>query len=140
MSEHPYGACLAPLEVAGAKSLASGELISCAQDCFRRVTACFPGELISCGGSETMLRGGPLRPQPVVLFDRAQYVSTGHAVPGHHVFILQIVIAFTSSAWVPVGAPRMWLLAIEHLVAIEYLGDRLAFIRRHDATPSWSCM
>src|SRR5271169_1082758 len=69
LSEHPYGACLSALEVARAKSLASGELISCAQDCFRRVKALFPGELISRGGSETMLGEEPLRPQSVVLSD-----------------------------------------------------------------------
>src|SRR5215470_10625561 len=82
LSEHPYGACLPALEVTGAKSLARGELVSCAQDCFRRVTACFPGQLISRGRGETMLREEPLRPQPVVLFCRAQHVSTGHSVPG----------------------------------------------------------
>src|SRR6187549_1900143 len=32
LSEHPYGACLPALEVTGVKSLAPGELISCAQD------------------------------------------------------------------------------------------------------------
>ena len=43
LSEHLYGACLAAFEVTGAKSLARGELISCAQDCFRRIAASFPG-------------------------------------------------------------------------------------------------
>src|SRR6476660_3115659 len=87
MSEHPYGACLTALEVTRAKSLARCELISCAQDCFRRVTAPLPGQLISRGGREAMLREEPLGPQSVVLFYRAQHVSTGHVVPGHHVFI-----------------------------------------------------
>src|SRR4029077_6790314 len=86
MSEH-YGACLTALEVTRAKSLASCELISCAQDCFRRVTAPFPGQFISRGGGEAMLREEPLRPQTVVLFYRAQHVSTGHVVPDRHVFI-----------------------------------------------------
>src|SRR5215470_7600001 len=86
VSEHPYGACLSALEVTGAKSLARGELISCAQDCFRRVTAFFPGQLISRRGGETMLREEALRTQSVVIFYRAQDVSTGDAIPGHHVF------------------------------------------------------
>ena len=34
-----------------------------------------------------MLREEPLRPQSVVLFYRAQHISTGHAIPGHHVLI-----------------------------------------------------
>src|SRR6478736_2723962 len=87
MSEHPYGACLTALEVTRAKSLASCELISCAQDCFRRVTAPFPRQLISRGRGEAMLREKPRRPQTVVLFYRAQHVSTRHVVPDHHVFI-----------------------------------------------------
>src|SRR5262249_22189802 len=89
LSEHPYGARLPALEVTGAKPLARGELVSCAQDRFRWVAAFFPGQLISRGGSETMLGEEPLRPQPVVLLYRAQHVSTRHAVPGHHGFILQ---------------------------------------------------
>src|SRR5262245_59839908 len=79
LSEHPYGACLPALEVTGAKSLARRELISCAQDRFRRVTVFLPGQLISRGRGETMLREELLRPQSVVLFYRAQHISTGHA-------------------------------------------------------------
>src|SRR6185503_13221025 len=61
LSEHPDGACLPALEVTGAKSLAPGELIGCAQDCFRRITASFPGELISRRRGEAMLGEEPLR-------------------------------------------------------------------------------
>src|SRR5262249_28830766 len=89
LSEHPYGACLPALEVTGTKALARGELISRAEDCLWRVTALFPGQLISRGGSKTIFREEPFRPQPVVLFYRAQHVGTGHAVPGHHGFILR---------------------------------------------------
>src|SRR5438876_4161916 len=42
LSEHPDGAGLPALEIAGGKALASGELISCAQDRLRRVTALPP--------------------------------------------------------------------------------------------------
>src|SRR5262245_17671074 len=86
LSEHPHGACLPALKITGAKSLARGELIGCAQDCFRRITASFPGQLISRGQGETMLGEEPLRPLPVVLFYRAHDVISGHVVPGHHVF------------------------------------------------------
>src|SRR4029078_11194105 len=100
LSEHPYGACLASLEVTGVKSLARGELISCAQDCFRRITAPFPGQHISRSRGETMLREEPLRPQSVVLFYRVQHVSTGHVFPGHHLFIPP------GSLWLPLSGPR----------------------------------
>src|SRR6476619_143037 len=84
MSEHLYGASLSALEVAGAKSWARGEFISRPQDCFRRIAASLPGQLISRGRSETVLREEPLRPQSVVLIYRPQHVSTGHVIPGHH--------------------------------------------------------
>src|SRR6476620_9065371 len=87
VSEHPYGTSLPALEVTRAETLARCELIGCAQDCFRRVTASFPSDLIGRGRGEAMLREEPLRPQPVVVVYRAQYVSTGDVVPGHHVFI-----------------------------------------------------
>src|SRR5262245_20083285 len=74
-------AALAALEITGAKTLARGELISCAQDRFRRVAASVPDQLICRGTGETMLGEEPLRPQSVVLLDRAQDVTAGHLAP-----------------------------------------------------------
>jgi hypothetical protein len=62
LSEHLDGARLSALEITGAESLARGELIGCAQDCFGRITASFPGELISRGGDKTVLGKESLRP------------------------------------------------------------------------------
>lgn len=56
------GARLSALEITGAESLARGELIGCAQDCFGRITASFPGELITPGGGKTVLGKESLRP------------------------------------------------------------------------------
>src|SRR2546427_13236489 len=67
------------LEITGGKALARGELISRAQDCFRRVTAFVPDQIVSRGRSESMRRA--LRPQSVVLLYRTQHVSMGHLVP-----------------------------------------------------------
>src|SRR5215475_5184884 len=78
--------------------------------------ALFPGQVICRGRGETMLREEPLRTQTVVLLYRPQHVSTGHAVSGHHVAFSTIVMACISSL-------RMRLLAMEHL------GDRLAFTK-----------
>src|SRR5262245_65783391 len=84
--ERSYGARLPALEVTGTKSLAGGELIGCAQDRLRRITAFFPGQLIGRRGGEPMRREEALRTQSVVIFHRAQDVRTGDAIPGHHVF------------------------------------------------------
>src|SRR5439155_5797521 len=64
--------------------LSRGELISCPQDCLVRVTAFIPNQLIAPGVAEAMLREEPIRPEPVVLTYGAQHLSTGHAVPRHH--------------------------------------------------------
>ena len=61
VSEHPYGACLSALEVTGAKSLARGELISCAQDRLVRVMAVIPYQVVTPARAETMLREEPYR-------------------------------------------------------------------------------
>src|SRR5260221_3802946 len=74
LSEHPYGAGLPALEITGGKALARGELISCAQDCFRRVTAFVPSQVISRGKGQTILRGESLLPPSVVLPHRPQHV------------------------------------------------------------------
>src|SRR5512133_3682937 len=81
LCEHLDGAGLPALEITGGKALARGELISHAQDCFRRVTAFVPDQIISRGRSESMRGEEPLRPQSVVLLYRAQHVSMGHLVP-----------------------------------------------------------
>ena len=62
LSEHLDGAGLPALEITGGKALARGELISRAQDCFRRVTAFVPDQIVSRGRSESMRREEPLRP------------------------------------------------------------------------------
>src|SRR6185437_14509036 len=95
LSQHRDGAGLPALEIAGAKALARGELIRCAQDCFRRVTAFVPDQVIGRGRAETMRREELLGLQPVVLLYRAQYVITGDAVPRHmgHRVLLGSVIA-----------------------------------------------
>src|SRR5437899_5200294 len=87
--EHSYGAGLAALEITGGKALAGGEFISGAQDCFRRVTAFVPDQVISRGRGETMLREELLRPEPIVLLYRAQHLSSCHVVPLHCHRVLQ---------------------------------------------------
>src|SRR5438874_483543 len=62
LSEDFDGAGLPALEITGGKALARGELISRAQDCFRRVTAFVRDQIISRGRSESMGREEPLRP------------------------------------------------------------------------------
>jgi hypothetical protein len=56
LSEHRDGTGLSALEIAGAQALARGELISRAQDGFRRITALVLDQFISRGRAETMLR------------------------------------------------------------------------------------
>jgi hypothetical protein len=60
--ENLDGAGLPALEITGGKALAGGELIGCAQDCFRWVKAFFPHQIVSRGRSESMRREEPLRP------------------------------------------------------------------------------
>src|SRR5262249_8789447 len=79
--EHRDGAALPALEIAGGKVLARGELISCAQDRFVRVTAFVPDQLITPARTETMRREEPFRPELVVFLYRAQHVITGHVCP-----------------------------------------------------------
>src|SRR5262245_3957329 len=61
LSEHLDGAGLPALEIAGGKALPRGELISRAQDRFRRITASIPDQVIRRGGSESMRREEPVR-------------------------------------------------------------------------------
>src|SRR2546428_2777808 len=75
-----------PLEITGAQPLSCGELISRPQDCLVRVRAFVPNQLIAPGIAEAMLREEPIRPESVVLTYGAQHLSTGHAVPCHHLF------------------------------------------------------
>src|SRR6266480_7195059 len=82
-SEHGDGAALPALEITGGQALAGGELISRAQDRFRRVTAFVPDQVVSRGLAETMFREERLRPEPVVVLYRAHHVFAGHVVPYH---------------------------------------------------------
>jgi hypothetical protein len=61
--------------------LARGELIRRTQDCFRRVNALVPNQVIRRGRAESMLGIEPLGPQLVVLPYRAHHVGMRHA-PG----------------------------------------------------------
>src|SRR5262245_5383490 len=61
LSEHLDRAGLPALEIAGGKALPRGELISRAQDRFRRITASIPDQVIRRGGSESMRREEPVR-------------------------------------------------------------------------------
>src|SRR6266516_346217 len=83
LSEHGDGAALPALEITGGQALAGGELISRAQDRFRRVTAFVPDQVISRGRAETMFSEERLRPEPVVVLYRAHHVIAGHVVPYH---------------------------------------------------------
>ena len=62
LSEHLDGAGLPALEISGGKALARGELISRAQDCFRRVKAFVPDQIVRRGRSESVRREEPVRP------------------------------------------------------------------------------
>src|SRR5262245_26677837 len=58
-----------------------------------------------------MLREEPLWPQLVVLFNCAQHFSTGHVVPGHHVFIppvrYELMRARKSRMIAAISGPRL---------------------------------
>src|SRR6516162_1011068 len=81
--EYGDGAVLPALEIAGGEALAGGELISGAQDRFRRVPAFAGDQVISGGWAETMLGEECHRSQPVVFLDRALHVIAGNGVPHH---------------------------------------------------------
>jgi hypothetical protein len=81
ISEHSYGASFSALEVTGTKPPARSELESYAQDCLRGVAAFVPDQLIRRRRGKTVLGVEPLRPQAVVLVDRAQHVVAVDAVP-----------------------------------------------------------
>jgi hypothetical protein len=76
LSQHPDSAGLPALEVTGGKALARGELVGCAEDRFRQVTALVPDQLVRPGRGETVRGEERLRPQPVVLLCRVQHLST----------------------------------------------------------------
>jgi hypothetical protein len=84
VSEHLDRTALPALEITGGQALAGGELIGRAQNRLRRVAALLPEELIGRGPGEAVLSEERLWPQPVVLLYRAQHLSAGHEVPGHH--------------------------------------------------------
>ena len=68
VSEYPDGAASPALEITGGEALARRELIGCAQDGFRRVTAVALDQLVGCGRSETMVSEEPLRSESVYSF------------------------------------------------------------------------
>src|SRR5262249_31308921 len=71
LSEDFHRAGLPALEVTGGKAPARYELVSCTQDCFGRVAAFLPDQLVRRGRGETMLRKELFRAQSVVLAYRA---------------------------------------------------------------------
>jgi hypothetical protein len=79
---------------------------------------------------ETMLREEPLRPQSVVLFYRAQHVSTGRVFPGHHLFIppgsLWLGTTVSSSTATKCGVPGASAMKLPAGIAFALLGSAVS--------------
>src|SRR5262249_22696211 len=85
VAEHLDCTGLAALKVAGGETLTRRELVRCAEDRFRRITALVRHKLICGGRRKAVCSEERLRADSVVLVYRALHVFGRHLLPRHHV-------------------------------------------------------